>query len=264
VNQASLVLKRLLEDEEDFDFKDAAADAPESPRKFDFIFTDHGSVVLARPMHESAKAWLEETASDAQFYAGQLVIEPRYVEGVVRAMEDSGWTTNLRLRPEESLRESEDDYETIKDILGDTEPDEVTAEEPEVRGDVYRHDRWADVQIGDNHFCISYLTPVAVYLHGQGCHITDRRWGTATSSHIVKWLDHIGFGDFRRYSQVVAEIPSMPQQDLINLFRKEAKRVRWTKRQIKKQGAVPYNNIRTGLASGSDERVDLPRPPDND
>lgn len=59
----------------------------------DLRFEWHGSVVLARPETEAARAWLDDTAPpDAMFVAGALALEPRYAEGVVAAARAAGLT----------------------------------------------------------------------------------------------------------------------------------------------------------------------------
>lgn len=152
-----------------------------------------------------------------------------------------------------------DDEETIKDILGADYMEPPT--EPE-EGEVERFDRWADIRIGrDRHFCISYLTPVAYYESGAGVKLTDRYWSNATLRHIVKWTQHIGLGDFRRYSEIRDRYPTIPQEELLRLFRRYASQVRWTKRQVRKAEGVPYNKIITGLKGGREDRIDMNAPP---
>jgi hypothetical protein len=152
--------------------------------------------------------------------------------------------------------EADEEGETIKDILG-PEYQEPLPAEPSEKG-VYRHDRWADVQVGDQHFCISYLTPVAYY-SGSEVVRTEKQWSTSTVNHIKKWLDHIGFDVGRdNWQEVQRRFPkTMPQQALVELFKKESMRVKWTKREAKTMGAVPYNKIRTGLKSDREHRVEL-------
>lgn len=40
----------------------------------------HGSIVLMCPTTEDARTWLEDHTPDATWYAGALVVEPRYVD----------------------------------------------------------------------------------------------------------------------------------------------------------------------------------------
>jgi hypothetical protein len=52
---------------------------------------NHGSIWLLRPLDGAAREWLNETApSDAQFFGDALVIEPRYVPGVIEAFTSAG------------------------------------------------------------------------------------------------------------------------------------------------------------------------------
>lgn len=49
-----------------------------------FDIENHGSIVLIRPHTADCADWLREnTASDAQWFGGALVVEPRYVEPIV-------------------------------------------------------------------------------------------------------------------------------------------------------------------------------------
>lgn len=57
----------------------------------DIRVCDHGSVILVTPVTDAASAWIEEhTASDAQFFGPALVVEPRYLDDLVRGMQDDG------------------------------------------------------------------------------------------------------------------------------------------------------------------------------
>lgn len=52
---------------------------------------NHGTIVLARPLDDEAREWLLRTApEDAQFWGEALVIEPRFVGGVVEAFTADG------------------------------------------------------------------------------------------------------------------------------------------------------------------------------
>lgn len=45
--------------------------------------------------------------------------------------------------------------------------------------------------IGSNRFLISYHTPVAAYIDGEGYFRTSRKWSSTTSKHINKWLQGV-------------------------------------------------------------------------
>jgi hypothetical protein len=153
------------------------------------------------------------------------------------------------------LEDNGEDEETIKDILGGdpNEPPEPSHEE----GRVERFDRWANVTIGQRQFCVSYLTPVAMYEPGKGVVITDRYWSNATWRHVVKWLNEIGMGPaggYRRWSEVEPRYPRMPQDELLQRFKELAQHVRWSKRQASAATRVPWNKM-PFCKSASDERI---------
>jgi hypothetical protein len=57
----------------------------------DLMVEDHGSIMLVRPISDDGRAWLNETApEDAQFFGGAMVVEPRYIEGVIDAAQSAG------------------------------------------------------------------------------------------------------------------------------------------------------------------------------
>jgi len=59
----------------------------------DFVVENHGSICLLQPMTKEARAWIEDTKpEDAMMWGTALVVEPRYVEGVVEAATNSGYT----------------------------------------------------------------------------------------------------------------------------------------------------------------------------
>lgn len=59
----------------------------------DFTFENHGSIWLCRPQNDAAREHLEENVSEeAQWFGGALVVEPRYVEGLVGGLRDNGWS----------------------------------------------------------------------------------------------------------------------------------------------------------------------------
>lgn len=45
--------------------------------------------------------------------------------------------------------------------------------------------------VGNNRFLISYHTPVAAYVEGEGWYRTSRKWSNTTSKHINKWLQGV-------------------------------------------------------------------------
>lgn len=45
-----------------------------------------------------------------------------------------------------------------------------------------------EIQHGANRFLISYKTPVAAYISGQGFFRTSTKYSRTTSKHINKWL----------------------------------------------------------------------------
>ena len=161
------------------------------------------------------------------------------------------------------IREAIDDDETLKDILG---PDYMAPPEDKgVPSKVNRFDRWADIEIGDFNFCISYLTPVAVYEPGKGVKVTQKTWGPATCKHIVKWANYIGIGPYgggyRTYRELrqSPHITTMPQEELTEMFKNHAKTVHWTKKEAKHATARPYTSNKhfPGLKSGYEDRIDI-------
>lgn len=163
-----------------------------------------------------------------------------------------------------AILEVEDEgEENLQDLLGQ----DYALAEPVPQGlpaEVEVHDRWKDVRIGDVHFCISYLTPVAVYIPGQGVTLTDKQWSSSTSNHIRKWYNEIlspPHGDLS-YKVIRAESSTMPQNELTELFRKQSKKALWTKKQARAIERLPRNMERP-LKSGTEHRVSVkPHQPD--
>jgi len=60
----------------------------------DFRVENHGSVVLLCPLTEGARAWVTEhlTHPETQHFGGAVVMEPRYVDDVVRGLVSDGLT----------------------------------------------------------------------------------------------------------------------------------------------------------------------------
>jgi hypothetical protein len=58
----------------------------------DFTVTNHGSIILVKPLSEAAKAWLAENVSDEALwhFNGALAVEPRFIEDLLDGMLDAG------------------------------------------------------------------------------------------------------------------------------------------------------------------------------
>lgn len=50
---------------------------------------NHGSLVLVRPLDEEAHTWLQEN-TEGTWWGGALVVEPRYLEGLLAGMAECG------------------------------------------------------------------------------------------------------------------------------------------------------------------------------
>jgi hypothetical protein len=62
-----------------------------SPATPDVRFENHGSLWLVRPLTDAASEWLEANLSDdAQWWAGAVACEPRYVSALADGMRESG------------------------------------------------------------------------------------------------------------------------------------------------------------------------------
>lgn len=58
----------------------------------DFAFRDHGSICLLQPLTRAAAQWVvDNLPGDAQRWCGAIVIEPRYVEPILLALEGDGF-----------------------------------------------------------------------------------------------------------------------------------------------------------------------------
>ncbi len=57
----------------------------------DVTVENHGTLVLVRPETDAATAWLNENVDECVWFAGALVVEPRYVEGLLLGMADEGF-----------------------------------------------------------------------------------------------------------------------------------------------------------------------------
>lgn len=57
-----------------------------------FYIENHGSIVLVRPLTADVDAWLHEnTSEEAQWFGHALVVEPRYLEGLVEGLVAEGF-----------------------------------------------------------------------------------------------------------------------------------------------------------------------------
>ena len=140
----------------------------------------------------------------------------------------------------------DDDEDTIAGIMGD---DVMPADGAALdRGIVERFDRWANIKMGPYSFCVSYLTPVAVYIDGRGCFISTKKWSAATAKHIKLWIKHTG-GD-----PGVNPGQPMSQDELTALFKEQVKTVRWTSKQAKKASTVKMGKYPKGHALEGEER----------
>jgi hypothetical protein len=65
----------------------------------DFVLYDHGSLWLLEPQTDEAAAWIEENfgGDGSMRWGDALVIEPRYVAGVVQGIQDEGYTVGREL-----------------------------------------------------------------------------------------------------------------------------------------------------------------------
>ena len=60
-----------------------------------FDIENHGTIVLVRPLTPDVKAWLEENVEEAaMWYGGALVVEPRYVEGLIEGLIEEGFVAS--------------------------------------------------------------------------------------------------------------------------------------------------------------------------
>lgn len=57
----------------------------------DLLVENHGTIFLLQPMTHAAHAWIvDSTSDDAQWFAGALVVEHRYVGAIVEGAIDAG------------------------------------------------------------------------------------------------------------------------------------------------------------------------------
>ena len=57
----------------------------------DISVINHGSIVILQPLSEAARGWFDEhIPDDALWFAGGLVVEPRYVEDILVGASEDG------------------------------------------------------------------------------------------------------------------------------------------------------------------------------
>lgn len=56
----------------------------------DFHVRNHGSIWLLAPVTKAAKVFIDDNVDAQQWFAGSVVIEWRYVETIIRAIDDAG------------------------------------------------------------------------------------------------------------------------------------------------------------------------------
>ncbi len=64
--------------------------------KPDFVFEDHGSIWLVRPMNDAAMDHLNDNVGDeAQWFGDALAVEPRYAKDIAYYVEEAGYTVKV-------------------------------------------------------------------------------------------------------------------------------------------------------------------------
>jgi len=59
----------------------------------DFVFIRHGSISLLHPVSTAAEEWVGDNIpleGDTQFWGNAIVIEPRYVDGILNGISGDG------------------------------------------------------------------------------------------------------------------------------------------------------------------------------
>jgi hypothetical protein len=65
------------------------------PKHTDVLVEDHGSIVLIRPLRETATVWLV-SHTEGTWFGHALAVEPRYVADLVAGLEEEGFTVGGR------------------------------------------------------------------------------------------------------------------------------------------------------------------------
>lgn len=55
-----------------------------------FHIQNEGTVLLLRPLTESAREWVAENISEHQEFAGAVVVEHRYISDIMQGIVDEG------------------------------------------------------------------------------------------------------------------------------------------------------------------------------
>ena len=76
----------------------------------DFTVRNEGSLFMVTPVSQSAKDWVQENVSEAQWMGGAFAVEARYIADLTRGMLEAGLTgtldgKNLALKDGEVMRD---------------------------------------------------------------------------------------------------------------------------------------------------------------
>ena len=65
---------------------------PKTMERIDIEVTNHGSVVMLRPLTPAAEAWVSDNLEleSWQWFGGAAAIEPRYADAILEGMADDG------------------------------------------------------------------------------------------------------------------------------------------------------------------------------
>lgn len=56
----------------------------------DVEVSNHGSIVLVRPLTKAAQDWLDENVNDARWLGYSMACEPRFVDALLEGMREDG------------------------------------------------------------------------------------------------------------------------------------------------------------------------------
>ncbi len=60
------------------------------PARVDIRVENHGSIVLLQPLNPAAREWLDQHVAWEQKFGNAIVVEPRYVAGIVQGAINDG------------------------------------------------------------------------------------------------------------------------------------------------------------------------------